>query len=272
MLKEYFAGNTYDTPENTPRRFMDKLFLNTRWYFVWGYINEIIKGRSIAVKGRYDTKEWAESSYNTFELIEGCGGRFHITGLDNIRKLDAPVVFISNHMSTLETFVFPCIIAPIREVTFAVKKSLTTHALFGPVMRARDPIVVGRQNPKEDLQTVMTKGKELLENGTSVIIFPQSTRTAQFIPAEFNTLGVKLAKTAGVKVVPVAIKTDFWGNGKYLKDLGVVDRNKPIYIEFGEPLSISGTGKEEHTKIVEFISTRVKAWGGVVKESEKTDE
>lgn len=268
MFKEYFEGNTYDTPQDKPRRFMDKLFLNTRGYFVLGYVNEIIKARPIALKGKYDTKAWAESSYNTFELIEGCGGRFHISGLDNIRKLDGPVVFISNHMSTLETFVFPCIIAPIREVTFAVKKSLTTHPLFGPVMRARDPIVVNRKNPKEDLQTVMTKGKELLENGTSVIIFPQSTRTNEFILHDFNTLGVKLAKSAGVKVVPVAIKTDFWGNGKYLKDLGVVNRNKPIYMEFGEPMTITGTGKEEHAKIVEFISSRVKAWGGVVNEGD----
>lgn len=35
-----------------------------------------------------------------------------------------PVVFVSNHMSTLETFVFPCIIAPVMKVTFVVKDSL----------------------------------------------------------------------------------------------------------------------------------------------------
>lgn len=127
-------------------------------------------------------------------------------------------------------------------------------------MRSRDPIVVARKNPREDLQTVMTRGKELLAKGTSVIIFPQSTRSAQFIPEDFNSLGVKLAKAAGLQVLPVAIKTDFWGNGKFLKDIGPIDRRKPIHMEFGKPFSIEGNGKEEHNRIVDFISAHLREW------------
>jgi 1-acyl-sn-glycerol-3-phosphate acyltransferase len=132
-------------------------------------------------------------------------------------------------------------------------------------MRARDPIVVKRENPREDFRTVMARGKELLAGGTSIIIFPQSTRSAEFIPEEFNSLGIKLAKAAGVQVMPVAVKTDFWGNGKYLKDLGAINRSKPIHVVFGQPFSIQRTGKDEHKQVIDFIISHLREWGAAVK-------
>jgi 1-acyl-sn-glycerol-3-phosphate acyltransferase len=244
---------------------LDRLFLNTRWYFVGGYIREVLRYRSIALRGLYDRKAWADSSFRILQLIERCGGRFHLRGLENLRSCRPPLVIISNHMSILETFVFPCIIAPFIAVTFVVKESLEKHPLFGPVMRAREPIAVKRQNPREDFQTVMTRGKELLAGGTSVIIFPQSTRSAEFVPSAFNSLGIKLAKAAGVQVMPVAVKTDFWENGKYLKDLGAINRNKPIHMVFGKPFSIQGTGKEEHQQVIDFIVSHLRECGGDVR-------
>ena len=82
--------------------------------------------------------------------------------MENITKPEEPVLFISNHMSTLETMIFPCIIAPTREVTFVVKESLVKHPLFGDVMRSRNPIVVGRTDPRKDFEAVMNGGMELL--------------------------------------------------------------------------------------------------------------
>jgi len=260
LKKIYFTTDSYHTKEDTPRLLIDRLMFNTRLYFMSKYFSIVLKSRSLALKGQYGTEPWALSSYDVFRLIEGCGGRFHITGLQNLRKCQGPVVFISNHMSTLETMVFPCIIAPLMEVTFVVKESLVTHPFFGPIMRSRDPIVVSRANSREDFQTVMKMGQKLLSEGTSIIIFPQSTRTVEFIPKEFNTLGVKLARNAKVQVIPVAIKTDFWGNDKYLKDFGAIDRRKPIHMAFGEPLSIEGTGKEENELIIEFISSHLAKW------------
>ncbi|TGE31567.1 1-acyl-sn-glycerol-3-phosphate acyltransferase [Desulfosporosinus sp. Sb-LF] len=252
--------DSYHTKENTPRLFIDRLMVNARLFFMSKYFSIVLKSRSLALKDQYDTQAWALSSYDVFKLIEGCGGRFHITGLENLHKCQGPVVFISNHMSTLETMVFPCIIAPLMNVTFVVKDSLVKHPFFGPIMRARNPIVVSRQNSRADFQIVMKQGQELLSNGISIIVFPQNTRTVEFVPKEFNTLGVKLANNAKVQVVPIAIKTDFWGNGKYLKDLGPINRRKPIHMAFGEPLSINGTGKEENKAIIEFISSHLEKW------------
>lgn len=264
LSKTIFTKDTYDTDGSTPRSFFDKAALNTRAYFMFKYISIVLRTRREAVEGKYDTDAWIRSSLEIFRLIEHCGGRFHMSGLNNIRSGSEPVVFVGNHMSTLETMTLPCTIAPDRDVTFAVKESLVRHPFFGAVMRSRNPIVVGRENSREDLAVVLTKGRELLANGTSVIIFPQSTRMVKFVPEKFNSLGVKLAASAGVKVVPFAIKTDYWEIGKHVKDLGKISRHKPIYMTFGEPFAVSGTGKKENATIIEFIISHLKEWGAEI--------
>lgn len=259
-MKGYFDSDTYDTPEKEHLTVLEKLRFNSRLYFTLKYAGIVFITRRQARKKIYHRQEWADSSMYIFRFIEKAGGKFHITGIDNIRKNDGPVLFISNHMSTLETMIFPGIIAPYREVTFVVKESLVKHPLFGDVMRSRDPIVVGRTDPRKDLEAVMNGGLERLKKGISVIIFPQSTRSVEFRPEEFNSLGVKLAKKAGIPVVPVAIKTDFWGNGKMIKELGPIDSSKPIHIRFGEPFMVQGNGKDENQKIISFIQSALKDW------------
>ena len=55
-------------------------------------------------------------------------------------------------------------------------------------------------------------------------------------------------------------KTDFWGNGKLIKELGPLDHHKPIHIKFGEPMKITGNGKEENQRIIDFIKTSLEEW------------
>ncbi len=260
MEKGYFESSSYHTHEKKHLTLKEKILLNNRFYFILKYANVVLRTRKEAIRNLYGTKEWADSSYEIFRFIEKVGGIFHITGMENITKLEGPLLFISNHMSTLETMIFPCIIAPHKELTFVVKESLVKHPLFGDVMRSRNPVVVGRTDPRKDLEAVMNGGMELLKSGTSIVIFPQSTRSIDFRPEEFNSLGVKLARKAGVAVVPVAIRTDFWGNGKWIKELGTIDSKKPIHIKFGEPFQVTGNGKEENQKIIEFIKSSLREW------------
>ncbi len=260
-MKGYFDSNTYHSPEKERLTLKEKVLLDSRIYFTLKYAYVVLRTRREARRGLYDTEAWAYSSSEIFRFLEKTGGKFHISGMENITLSDEPVIFISNHMSTLETMIFPALIAPHREVTFVVKESLVKHPLFGDVMRSRNPIVVGRTDPRKDLEAVMNGGEDLLSDGISIVIFPQSTRSVEFKPEEFNSLGVKLAKKAGVKVVPVAIKTDFWGNGKWIRELGPLDHRKPVYIKFGEPFPVTGNGREENQKIIDFILSSLEEWG-----------
>lgn len=250
----------YITDPHRPRSLCSRLFLSPKFMFypqafciVWA------NGRK-ALKGRYGGAEWAESSGDILRALENVGVRIEITGMGNFRKIAGPAVFIANHMSTLETFVLPYIIQPVKELTFIVKKSLLTTPVFGPVMRSRDPVVVGRVNPREDLKTVLEEGTKKLEAGISLVVFPQSTRSPVFIPDEFNTLGIKLALRAGAPVVPVALKTDAWGNGKRIKEFGPIDVKKKVHFAFGSPMEATGRGTEEHNKVIIFIQEKLKQW------------
>lgn len=256
----YIIGDSYHTANNYPRAFFDKISLGTSAYFAVRFIAKLIVNRRIALADKFDTHAWASGSMDIFRLLEACGGRFHVEGLENINKSKEPVVFISNHMSMLESMIFPGIIASRREVTFVVKQSLVTHPLFGPVMQARKPIAVERRDPVADFKKVMADGTENLKKNISVVVFPQSQRMVEFNPQRFNTLGIKLAKKAKKPIVPVAIKTDFWKNGKLFKDIGRIDRKRPIHIKFGEPFTIDGPGKTEHQKVVDFITGNLSKW------------
>ena len=230
--------------------------------FYGDILSIVFRASRRAKRGAYGDAEWAASSMETLRALERVGGSIEVTGTDLFRSLDGPCVFIGNHMSTLETFVLPILIQPFKRVTFVVKQSLVDYPVFKYVMRSRDPITVGRVNPREDLKAVLEGGEAKLRSGTSLVIFPQTTRSDSFDPVHFNTIGVKLAKRAGVPVVPVALLTDAWGNGSILKDFGRVDPSKQVHFAFGDPMTIQGRGDEEHQKIVDFITARLNEWGG----------
>jgi len=177
-----------------------------------------------------------------------------------LRETEGPLVIVANHMSALETFVLPCLVSPIQPTTFVVKEKLMRGLFFGRIMRSRAPIVVGRKNAREDMQIVLHEGERILKTGKSIILFPEGTRQESFIPENFNSLGTKLARRAGVKIMPVALKTDFWGNGRFLKGFGALKRKLPIYIEFGEAVSVAKNEKETQKYLVDFIASCYNRW------------
>ncbi len=213
----------------------------------------------VAKAGKYDGERWVYDSVLVGRLLEDMGIHVSIEGTENL-AFDGPCVFEANHMSTLETLFLPCIIQPLRDVTFVVKRQLLGYPCLGPVLAAREPIALGRSNPREDLKLVMEDGQRILESGRSVIIFTQGTRRSGVEPADFNSLGVKLARKANVPVVPIALKTDAWGEGSLIKDIGPISPKFPIHVRFGAPVEIKGAGREEHGVIVDFIKNSFDSW------------
>lgn len=251
------AKDIYNTDPGKKGKFV----LNPALYFYPRLLKIVIDSGRVANKGKYGPVEWVQSSVDILDALEGAGIQLEVTGMKHLSSFDGPAVFISNHMSTLETVVLPSLIQPAREVTFVVKQELMKYPYFGSILGARDPIVVGRSNPREDLVHVMEEGLKYIKNGRSIIIFPQKTRSSKFNPESFNTLGVKLAKKADCYVVPVALITDAWGNGKMVKDFGKIDPSKKVHISFGEPFKVESTGAKEHLVVLDFIKDKLTEWG-----------
>jgi 1-acyl-sn-glycerol-3-phosphate acyltransferase len=243
MATDFFPGDRYSTLEGVRSAFSEYFLLGSRWSVNGHFIGTILRSRALALAGRYDGEAWAYSSREIIGNLERCRARFHIVGMNRVRRAEGPLVFVSNHMSTLETVALPALIVPMKPVTYVVKQKLLHGFFWGPIMRSRNPIPVSRSDPCADLEIVLREGCARLAAGISVIIFPPGTRTEVFDRSRFNSLGVKLATRAGVRLLPVAVKTDYWGSSGLLRGFGPVRRDRPIRIEFGESMPVAGRGK-----------------------------
>ncbi len=258
LLKDYIEiiarNDSYSTPGG-------KSSLFPALFFYPKLASIVYSSNRLAVKGLYDDIHWPNSSIEIFHALENAGIKFEIEGMKNFQSFNTAAIFVANHMSTLETLILPGLIHPVKPVCFVMKEELVKYPFFGAVSGARDPILVGRDNPREDLMKVIDGGSERVGRGKSIVIFPQKTRTAKIDAAAFNTLGIKLAKKNNVPVIPVAIVSDAWSNGRIIKDYGKIDPSKKVYFSFGEPIYVKGNGAEEHLQVIDFIKAKFISWG-----------
>lgn len=225
------------------------------------FVMIVCKAALQAGRGRFTRQALCRSSFNVLRALEAVGIRIEIDGTRHIARLETPCVIVANHMSVLETVILPMIVQPLTDVTFIVKDSLMRYPVFKHVLATLDPIVVGRINPRQDLRTVMQEGVERLNRGMSVVVFPQTTRATSFDKRQFNSLGVKLAHRAGVPVLPLALTTDAWGNGRLIKDFGKIDPTKTVRFSFGPPIAFQDRGGAAHQAVIDRIQRKLLQWG-----------
>jgi 1-acyl-sn-glycerol-3-phosphate acyltransferase len=211
-------------------------------------------------KGKLGPVEAAGTGSEIMRGLKSVGVRFEVTGTENLRT-DRPVVYIANHMSVLETLVLPGLLPTHPQPTFVVKESLLRYPIFGPVLGALSPIVVGRESARADLATVLLEGDERLKKGMSVVVFPQAERSVAFDAASFNTLGAKLAQRAGVPIIPIALCTDAWSIGKTIRDIGWIDPDKVARFAIGPSIELPRGDRRAHEQVVAFIRGKLEGWG-----------
>ena len=263
FFKILFESGMYRTDVNQPRSLADRIWGRFDvWYYLRVFGVVVRAARVARHEGAYTDEEWADDACRMLGAAEACGGRALIDGYHHVTAGRGPRVYVANHMSTLDTYVLPLLALGVGHAVVVVKESLLRYPLFGVVMRAVGPISVGRKNPREDLKHVLERGRECLEHGDSVVLFPQATRSVCFTPDSLNSLGAKLAARAGVPVMAVALKTDFQGTGRVFRDFGPIDRGKPIRIRFGAPIQANGDSRAMHEATVRFIGDTLREFGG----------
>ena len=252
----------YRTPTDVRVSLLQRLVpWNTRLPFYFWVLRSLLKGRRGALRGEFSDKLFAECAEDILRAVERVGGTVQVSGIEHIADTPGAAVFAGNHMSMLEIFLLPAAISPWKTAGFVVKESLAHNWLMAPVIAAQEAIRVGRTNPREDLTTVLGQGSERLARGRSVVVFPQGTRDEVFSAGAFNSLGLKLARRAGLPLIPFAVKTDFLANGKWLKDLGPVRPDRDVRIAFAPPIFDLSNQRAAHETCVRFIRERLAEWG-----------
>lgn len=263
------ATGAYRSFEDTPRPRMRRAGPAANLRYFAGMLRIVFSGMIRASRGKFDRRTWAEHGFRFLRLVERFGTEARIEGFASVRDSAGPVVCVANHMGSLETMILPSILLAYRDTAVVARASLTDYPVFGASLRATDPIVVSRDNPRADLKTVLTRGGEMLRAGRSVVLFPQATRSETFDPARFNSLGVKLATRSGTPLVPVAVATDFVAIGRWIRDAGPVNPERPVRFRAGPRLDPDLGASEIQRQAIAFIVACLEEWGYPVIHSKK---
>lgn len=222
------------------------------------------------VLGKFDHEAWAKICMAAVNFAEGLGATVTFEGFEQRAAYKGPVVYVSNHMSTMETIIYPASLNAFDKLAIILKKSLTEIPVIGKTALVLGCIPVTRKNAREDLVTVLEEGAKRLQSGMSVLMFPQGTRQSVFQARRFNSLGAKLAERSKVPLVAIAAQTDFLENGRLIKDFGPVDPSKPVRFK-ASPLFMPELGaKKMHEQSIAFIESQLKAWGLPITEEAST--
>ncbi|MFI6231045.1 lysophospholipid acyltransferase family protein [Micromonospora echinospora] len=157
--------------------------------------------------------------------------RITVEGAHHVPRTGGAVM-AANHVSYLD-FIFCGLGAQEskRLVRFMAKQSVFTHKVSGPLMRGMRHISVNREAGAGSYNQAV----DALRRGEVVGVFPEATVSRSFVLKQLKSGTVRMAKDAGVPVLPVAL----WG-GQRLWTKGrprtLTRRHVPITILIGEPL------------------------------------
>ena len=113
-----------------------------------------------------------------------------------------PAVFMANHQSAVDAIAVLKLVQS--DFTAIAKKEVKSQPVIGQVSEAMGTIFVDRSDNKaarEALQPAVTA----LKGGTSIIIFPEGTRSPTNKLSKFKKGGFHLAMQAGVPIVPIVL-------------------------------------------------------------------
>jgi 1-acyl-sn-glycerol-3-phosphate acyltransferase len=159
------------------------------------------------------------------------GVRVEVEGLENIPR-DRAVVVMANHQSQWETFYLQLLIAPQATI---LKRELLWVPFFGWALALLKPIAINRSKSSQAIKTVLRVGKQRLDAGISVVIYPEGTRQPPGTLGRFNGGGASLAVHTGVPVLPVVHNSgDCWPARSMKRYPGT------IRLIIGQPIDTAG--------------------------------
>ena len=190
-----------------------------------------------------------------FWLRVTCGIRYRVVGAENIPA--TPTIILSKHQSAWETLAFQSIFPP---QVWVLKRELLRVPFFGWGLAMTSPVAIDRSAGREALKQLVEQGKDRLQRGFWVVIFPEGTRIKPGERGKYNIGGAWLATHSGTPVLPVAHNAgEFWGKGAFVKHPGTVT------VSIGKPIAPNGlkTG-DLNQQVEDWIEAEMLRIGGGV--------
>jgi len=120
-----------------------------------------------------------------------CRIRWSVEGREHLPA--HPAVILSKHQSAWETLAFQSILPPQVHV---LKRELLWIPFFGWGLALMSPIAIDRSRGMTAMRQIARKGKQRLEQGFWVIVFPEGTRVGPGEKRKYQQGGAWLASYA----------------------------------------------------------------------------
>ena len=128
--------------------------------------------------------------------------------------MDSPFVIISNHQSILDILLINCLRYRLKWISKIENMKLP---VLGWYLRMAGYIVIDRGNT-ESKEEMMEKSFRCLKGGTSIMMFPEGTRSADCEIGFFKRGAFQLAISARIPILPIVLD----GSGGVLPKHGLI--------------------------------------------------
>jgi 1-acyl-sn-glycerol-3-phosphate acyltransferase len=167
----------------------------------------------------------------------------HEKGFDPVRTC----VFAANHVEIFDPFlVYPAIPQVARGL------ELETHfrvPVYGWLMKSFGNVPVPATLTREGLERMRARAREAIAVGTSLIVFPEGTRTRSGRVGTFKAGSFRLAIELGVPVVPVSLAGAF-----QLKRVGDWRlRPSTVVVQLHAPIETKGMTADDARALAERV-------------------
>ena len=186
-------------------------------------------------------KLWTQIAIFSARVV--CGIEYRVIGREHIPS--TPTIVLAKHQSSWETFFFLQLFPP---QVWLLKRELFRIPFFGWGLAMLRPIAIDRADKLSALRQLVQQGRERLNNGLWIIIFPEGTRTRPGEVLPYARGGALLATKTNTPVLPIALNSgNFWPRDTFLKRAGT------ITVSIGKPIDPQGFKPEE-------LNQHVQSW------------
>lgn len=162
-------------------------------------------------------------------LLSLSGVTIEIRGTENLFR-DKPQILATNHQGAFDILALQAFI-PI-QFRWVAKKSLFKIPIVGWSMSLAGYVGVDRERAGSAYKSI-EDAAEKVKNGTSVLIFPEGTRSPDGKLLPFKRGGFMIAVKSGVFIIPISIK----GTKDIMKKGSVLIKPGLIKVVIGQPIA-----------------------------------
>jgi len=167
-------------------------------------------------------------------------------------------IFMVNHVNLLDPFMLYCAIPQL--VRGWELESHFRIPIYGWLMKRFGNVPVPDVRSPKDLKRLWRLTQAAIDNGVSLIIFPEAKRTRDGHLNEFEDGGFRLAQQLQVPIVPVSLVGSF----HHLRTEDWILRPATITVVMHDTIETKGMRKEEvaglKQRVKQIIEEPVEAW------------